>query len=470
MPRPRLEFGGPDGAPLAAAYDAALVNLLDVNTVPYDPSEYDRTGLLANPPGTFVRAGGNYEQPWTRDASVNACRAADLLCPDAARNTLWSVCERQPDGTLLVQQDNQWWDQVIWIVAARDHALVTGDAAFQADAHEAGANTLRLLTSTRFDARFGLYRGPAYFQDGIAGYPSPPYDPANGSSFVLDHPGTAELMCLSTNCLYYAAHLALADLAALSGRPAEATAWRRAGAALRAAVNRWLWSDALSSYGYFRDGGGELAPQQETAGLAFAVLFGVAPPERAAAVLAGMHREPHGVVAVWPPFDRFDAEHPGRHNAIVWPMVTSLWGLAAARRGRTDLLAQALRDLAALAADGHFWEIHHARTGAVDGGWQVGRRWPSEPDQTWSATGYLRLIHSGLFGLAPRPDGVRLAPRLPARWAPVTLHDLPYRDARLTITLTGAGTRIRSCTVDGQAASPVLSGLAGPHRIAIELG
>lgn len=468
MPRPHLTLGGP-GGPLAATYQAALVNLLDVNTVPYDPAVYDRTGLLADPPGTFVRAGGGYQQPWTRDASVNASRAADLLCPAASRNTLWSVCERRPDGTLLVQQDNQWWDQVIWIVAAHDHALVTGDAAFLADAHATASATLRLLTATRFDGRFGLYKGPAYFQDGIAGYPSPPYDPAAGSSFVLDHPGTGELMCLSTNCLYYAAHLAAADLAERTGRAAEAAGWRRAAGALRRAVNRWLWSEQLGSYGYFLDGAGELAPYQETAGLAFAVLFGVAPAGRADAVLAGIHREPYGVVAVWPPFERFDEEHPGRHNAMVWPMVTSLWGLAAARRGRADLLARALEDIARLAAGGHFWELHDARSGAVDGGWQVGRRWPSEPDQTWSATGFLRLIHSGLFGLTPRPDGVRLAPRLPAGWGPVTLHDLPYRDAVLTLTLTGAGTRIRSCTVDGHDAGPVLTGLAGPHRVAVEL-
>jgi glycogen debranching enzyme len=469
MPRPRLDGGGRDGAPLAAAYRSALRNLLDVNTVRYDPAVYDRTGLLADPPGTFVRAGGGYQQPWTRDAAVNACRAADLLDPVAARNTLWAVCERRPDGTLLVQQDNQWWDQVIWIVAAHDHALVTGDAEFLADAHRTGAATLRLLTGDRFDARFGLYRGPAYFQDGIAGYPGPPYDPAVGSSFVLDHPGTDELMCLSTNCLYYAAHLALADLAARAGEPAAAAGYRRAAAGLRAAINDGLWQPAAGSYGYFLDAAGAVAPYQETAGLAFAVLFGVAPPERAAAVLAGIHREPYGVVAVWPPFERFDEEHPGRHNAIVWPMVTALWGLAAARRGRTDLLALALRDVAGLAADGRFWELHHARTGAVDGGWQVGRQWPSEPDQTWSATGYLRLIHSGLFGLVPRPDGLRLAPRLPVGWGPVTLHDLPYRGASLTVTLTGAGSRIRSSTVDGRPARPVLTDLTGPHHIEIDL-
>jgi hypothetical protein len=94
----------------------------------------------------------------------------------------------------------------------------------------------------------------------------------------------------------------------------------------------------------------------------------------------------------------------------------------------------------------------------------------SEPDQTWSATGYLRLIHAGLFGLTPRPGGLRLAPRLPAGWGPVTLRNLPYRDAVLDLTLTGAGTRIRSRTIDGRPTTPVLpANLTGHHRALVEL-
>ncbi len=48
-------------------------------------------------------------------------------------------------------------------------------------------------------------------------------------------------------------------------------------------------------------------------------------------------------------------------------------------------------------------------TGKVDGGWQGGAsghadHFVSQPDQTWSATAYLRLIHEGLFGLTFTDD------------------------------------------------------------------
>ncbi|MFI6080842.1 MGH1-like glycoside hydrolase domain-containing protein [Streptomyces sp. NPDC051217] len=474
--RPRIEFGGSHAreALLGGAYRAALDNLLDINTVPYDPAEYNQTGLMTDPPGVFIRAGGGYEQPWTRDASVNSWNAASLLSPDVARNTLWSVCRRQDDGTLVVQQDNQWWDQIVWVIAARNHYLTTGDRRFVTDAHQAALNTLRLNRDRHFNEEYGLFEGPAFMQDGIAGYPSPPYDPENGSSFVLDHPDTDTMMCLSTNCLYHAAYLACADMSDVVGDRSVAGELRGAAARLRTAIDSHLWRPEADSYGYLIHGSGERVGQLETYqegnGLAFAVLCGVASRARTHALLRTTHRQPRGVVNVYPHFSGFDDERPGRHNVIVWPMTVGMWGHAAAVGGRVDLFGQAVVDIATLQRpDGHFWEIYNAKSGAVDGGWQNERQWESEEDQTWSATGYLRLIHQGLFGMRFEHDGLRFTPSLPAGWGPVTLRDLCYRDMTLDITLTGSGKRVVSTKVDGRRADTVPAGLRGRHHVRIQL-
>ncbi|MFD3523230.1 hypothetical protein [Streptomyces sp. NPDC058653] len=474
--RPRIEFGGSDAheALLGGAYRAALDNLLDINTVPYDPAEYNQTGLMTDPPGVFVRAGGGYEQPWTRDASVNSWNAASLLSPDVARNTLWSVCRRQDDGGLVVQQDNQWWDQIIWAIAARSHYLTTGDRAFVTDAYQAALTTLHLGRERHFNEEYGLFEGPAFMQDGIAGYPSPPYDPENGSSFVLDHPDTDTLMCLSTNCLHHAAYLACADMAEAVGDRSAAGQLRGEAARLRTAIDTRLWRPEAGSYGYFIHGSGERVGQLETYqegnGLAFAVLCGVASRSRTRELLRTTHRQPRGVVNVYPHFSGFDDERPGRHNVIVWPMTVGMWGHAAAVGGRVDLFGQAAVDIATLQRpDGHFWEIYNARTGAVDGGWQNERQWESEPDQTWSATGYLRLIHQGLFGMRFERDGLRLTPSLPPGWGPVTLRDLPYRNMTLDITLTGSGNRPVSTTLNGRRTTTIPPTLRGRHQVGVHL-
>ncbi|GAA1567125.1 MULTISPECIES: MGH1-like glycoside hydrolase domain-containing protein [Kribbella] len=440
---------GVRGENLQVCYAAALHNLLDVNTIPDGGSAY-------------VRAGGGYSDPWTRDAAINAWHAASLLSPEVAGYTLLKVCT---DG--LIAQDIQWWDQIIWVIGARHHRLVTGDTAFGAEAFRIASASLEILRRDRFDASTGLYRGPSLMQDGIAGFPEPPYQPGNPSSFVLDHPGAAELRCLSTNAVYVGALGALEQLAADAGAdPAPYPAQR---AELVAAVNEHLWSDESEQYGYFLGPDG-LDPHQETAGLALAVEFGIAGPERAAGLVAGIHHEPFGVVNVWPHFPRFDADHPGRHNAICWPMVMGLWGYAAARAGQAAEFGRTVDDLVRLfrSSGDELFELYNATTGEVDGGWQVGRQWESLPHQTWSATALLRLVHEGLFGLKFGADGITLRPTVPPSYAGEwSLRSLRYRAATLDITVRGEGTEVRSVHLDGQPqdAPHVPAALSGHHQV-----
>ncbi|MFC5834412.1 MGH1-like glycoside hydrolase domain-containing protein [Nonomuraea insulae] len=430
---------------LMAVYEAALHNLLDINTV-----------------GGIIRAGGGYPAPWTRDASINAWYAASLLSPDAARDTLLAVT-----GGRLVQQDDQWWDQIIWAVAAWNHVLVTGDEDFLARAYPIAMATMEILDKERLDGRYGLYRGGAVMQDGISGYPEPPNDPDIDSSFVLDYPQSHSIMCLSTNAVYVGAHRALARMAAALGddeRPHLARA-----DATSAAVNQWLWREDAGLYGYFLHEDGRLDPHQEASGLAMAILFGVADERRAALIAANTHREPRGVVNVWPHFDRYGPARPGRHNAICWPMVMGVWGDAMARSGHVDRFLETLDDLAGLFGGDGLSEVYNAITGTPDGGWQQGRPWPSEPDQTWSATTMLGLVHHGLFGIRLEPGGMRFSPAVPAHWSDATLNGLRYRDMTLHITVSGGGTAVGSVRLDGREVDLVSATLTGHHDVHITL-
>lgn len=111
---PSLEFANPNSQALfGTAYEAALKNLLQINTISYDPAVYNKSGLM-DPDVGIVRAGGGYPQPWTRDASVNSWNATSLLSPALARNTLWAAVDKDSAGRLQIQQDDQQWDQVIW--------------------------------------------------------------------------------------------------------------------------------------------------------------------------------------------------------------------------------------------------------------------------------------------------------------------------------------------------------------------
>jgi hypothetical protein len=474
--RPGLAFSNPAAqSTLGTAYNAALRNLLDINTVVYDPAVYNGTGLMTNPPGTFVRAGGGYAQPWTRDASINSWNAASLLEPEVATNTLWSVVTRQSNGTLLVQQDNQWWDQVIWIHAAWHHYLVTGDQVFLNNAYQAAVNTLNLRRSNQYNATYGLFRGPSMFNDGIAGYPAPPADATESlGGFVLDYPQTLQMMSLSTNALYYQAYRSAAQMAAALGRPStEIDPLNSSATSLATAINQRLWIPSAGTYGYFLHNSGAVDPSEEGTGLSLVILFGIADAARAASILQRAHIQPHGIVDVYPNFARYSDAQPGRHNNIVWPMVQGYWATAASKYGNEIVFAREVANLARLAnsSAGNFYEIYNAQTGAVDGGWQTGSHWGSQPDQTWSATAYLRMIYNGLFGMNFTTGGLQFQPFLPSGWGDVTLSGVRYRGMTLNISLHGAGNVISSFKLDGATTAnySVPASLTGTHTIDITL-
>lgn len=389
-----------------------------------------------------LRAGGGYPDPWTRDAAINTWQAAAWLCPDVAADTLRAVCE--PDGS-VVADDDQWWDQVIWIVGAHQLAMVTGDADRARSAYDVGVATLHRLDERHLGAD-GLYRGPAVMADGITGYPPELHDPGRAdASFVLDHPAAREVRCLSTNATYVWALRCLGELAAVVG--ADPAPWSARAADLAGRVREAFWIEDEGRFGYLL-ADGVLDSHQEGLGLALAILSGTATPAQARATVSGVVRAPRGLPAVAPHFAGYDDARPGRHGGALWPMIMGVWAEAVAAAGDRAGFGTELDLLAALfdGPEPSFWEVYHPVTGEPDGGWQTGRHWGSEPDQTWSATTFIGTVLYGLAGLRPAWDGLSWHPCLPSGLGDVEL-SLDWRGHRVTLFLSETGPS-RS-TVDG---------------------
>lgn len=478
-PRPTLTFANSTTqSTLGTAYTKALTNLLDTNTVSYDPAVYNSSGLMTDNPQTFIRAGGGYDQPWTRDAAVNTWNAASLLEPRQAANTLWATVVKQSNGQLIVQQDNEQWDQVVWAIGAWNHYLVTGDRNFLTNAYQTATNTLNTRKNQNYNSSYGLFQGPSFFNDGIAGYPAPPADSTEShGGYVGDYPATSTMMALSTNAVYYQAYRSAALMASALDKPAgEISALNAQADSLKAAVNQRLWNPSKGLYGYFLHGNdsmsGQLDQTEEGAGLSFAILFGIASPSQAQSILRNAHLQPYGIVDTYPNYARYSDAKPGRHNLVVWPMVQGYWADAAARSGNQPRFANEVQTLARLAnTSGQFAEIYNAQTGVIDGGWQTGGHWGAAPDQTWSATAYLRMIDNVMFGITFDTGGITFKPTLPAGWGDATLAGVRYRGATLNIALHGAGNVVSSFTLDGTATSShsVPASLTGTHTVDITL-
>ena len=435
-------------------FDAAAENLLCINTVPCDHAVYNSTGLLKG--RLMFRAGGDYDTPWTRDAAVNTWNAGRFLAPDVARDTLLAVCTPDERGLPIIQPDSQKWDRVVWIIGAWQYWLATGDEEFLEIAKGITGRSLAQLKAERCDEKFGLYRGGSFFNDGIAGYPKDLYEPGMDSSFVGDHPKCDGIFCLSTNLLYGEALRIYARM----GGEADWLAFREN---LR---EKFRNPDGSLRYILYPDGRHD--DSKELAGHAFGVLFDVFP----GAVLTHLQREKFGIPSIMPPFGGlFSRERPGRHNNLVWPFLNGFYIRAAAKWGMAEEVERELELMTALFRE-DFREIYSPYDAQPHGGWQIGgdgcrgHLWHSCHDQTWSATGYLGAIISGVFGIEPGEDGLEMRPCVPESLTDSALYDVTVRGRRLDILLHGFGTRIKRMTLDGApTANPIPYEKIGSHQI-----
>ena len=455
IPAPTLEIKGAPVAEFAEAYQLAL-RVMEYNL---------HQGML--------EAGQGYGT-WTRDSSINSWNAASLLIPEIAKRTLWHEVDFTPDGPLI---GGQYWDKVIWILAALHYVQVTGDQPFLKSAYDVSLRTLAAMRSTEYDARTGLFRGPAVYGDGEAAYPAPPFNDEHGDN-VFDYSQAADMEVLSTNSVYYGAYRAAAVMGRkLGAAPQETDDLDKKAANLRDAIQHILWMPNLDRFAYLRDGEGRIDSTQEALGEAFAILLGVGSEQQSNAIVRHASATRWGIACTWPPYPRYrdpTNQNFGRHNGTIWPFINAFWATAAASVGESSVFAKEFLDATQLALrSGDFREMYHPYTGEPYGGVQAGLLWDSVRHQTWSATGYVRMVHEVLFGMHFEDGGIRLQPTIPASLGlrSITLQGVHYRQAVLNITITGAGRRILQCKLDG-AAQPeafIPATLAGKHDVEVVL-
>jgi hypothetical protein len=442
---------------LNQAYELA-VNTVNVNV---------RRGILA--------AGGDYGGEWTRDIAINSWNGVSLLKPEVAEKSLWSVTiNRDTIG-------HQYWDKALWIIAAYNHYMVTGNRVFLKQAYQCSTNTIEQLEKQAFDKQYGLFKGPSVFNDGIAGYPEPVYEPGNRSSSVLDHKSSAQIKCLSTNCVYYGAYATLAKMAAtLNPADAAIALYHTKALALKQNIIKHLYDPATRHFYYLIDQNGNTHKEQEGLGISLCVLFKIAPPQIARQLTSEAVVSKFGITSIYPDFPRYSSSKPGRHNNIIWPMVNGYFALAALSAEDYQNFDHELSSATHLALDQdkgdyNFREIYNPYSGQPDGGFQDNGRpdfhWESCKLQTWSATAYLAMVLKGIIGLDPDEKRLSIHPYLPPSLHFIQLKDVRYRNCLLDISVTGNGKSIKTFTVDGKPNTQfyLSNQLQGHHRVVINM-
>jgi len=418
---------------VVAAYDLAVKTVSD---------NIDENGLIT--------AGGEYGGEWTRDISINTWNCCNLLFPEESVYSLWSVTVN--DGETV---GHQYWDKIIWVTSAWNQYLVLGDVDMLKKAYVCSAATMKELEDSVFDPEYGLFQGPSVFNDGIAGYEEPIPDNPLKRCGSIENSNTEHIKCLSTNDIYYMAYITLEKMANKFGDAEAAAEYAEKAAALRENIRKYLYDAEGAKLNYLVDHLGNVHNFQEGLGYSFAILGGVVTPEEAAELVKNVHVSAHGIPSIYPDFKRFSTERHGRHNNIIWPFVNAFYAEAALAAGdRAEFMFELtnLADLAMNKSNGNFLEIYNPETGLEDGGWQIGRPWHSCYNQTWSATGYVRMLYNGVFGISFEEDGMLVNPdaELMQQAGVESLTALRYRNAVVNIALKPADAKHSGLYLNGK--------------------
>ena len=395
-------------------------------------------------PEGIILAGGAYGGEWTRDCAINSINALNLLRPQVAENSLWSVTnDRRSVG-------HQYWDKIIWVIAAWEHYMVTNDENYLRQIYQCARTTFAELEAQHYNAQYGLFMGPAAFQDGIAGYDEPVYQKGNESTYVLDHDAD-RIMCLSTNCIYYKAYDCIAAMAWKLGITGEI--YNSKAKSLKKAIRKHFYNSKTNSLCYYIDQNGTKHQYTEALGVAFATLYELVSKKEAQKIIRNVYSSKYGVPVVYPSFPRYSESKPGRHNVMVWPHVNMFFAWACAYVDEIDRYYAEITNLAQLVkSSGGFYEIYDPATGKPSGGWQCGRLWDPLPDQTWCATGYVGQILYGVFGVKITPLGLRFRPLGMPNGKECTLRGIPFHGHTINLTVrgNGKGEAPKSVTINGE--------------------
>ncbi len=286
----------------------------------------------------------------------------------------------------------------------------------------------------------------------------------------------------------------MAELARRTRRGRDAGRFDREADRVRRAVNRHGW-DGKWYVRAFDSTGRAVGSRRNSQGRIFAnpqswaVLSGVAPPERALVAMRSVERmmdTPVGIPMMFPAYSRPDPRlgeitrfapyH--HHNGGVWNHLNTWVMLAECRLGRTDraldlyrrifpprLARELERFTAPPYAYGSWTNTPRSRLyGKADLGANTGTT-------AWA----WRVLFEGFCGVRPEYDGLRVDPRMPTTWRWARLKR-PFRNAVYHVAIenpNGVAAGIGAVELDGRRIEGTLipdDGSPGEHHVRVVMG
>ena len=404
-------------------------------------------------PDTTLRTGKEWAGVWTRDVSYSIILSMAYMQPLASKVSLMKKVNANGRIIQDTGSGGAWpvsSDRMIWAVAAYELYKVTGDRSW--------LEYIYPIIRDSFEDDFLTVYAP----DGLV----------KGETSFIDwreqsHPKwmqTADIYqteALNTSLVHAIGLNILSDIAKELGHKDEAKKYAKASEAVAKAINEHLWMKDKGYYGMYLYGRDNLImnPRAETLGESLAILYDIAPADRARSITENNPTTPYGAAIFYPQIK----DMPAYHNNSLWPWVGAMWGLANAKAHNEDGTLQAIgavfRPAALFTTNKENFNLDNGDIATE----------LNSSNMLWCLAGNLALTYRVLFGIHFEKDGLEFAPFVPKALAGTrSLENFPWRDASLDITISGYGDKIKSFRLNGQEHAPLLPPtLKGKNKVEI---
>ena len=400
-------------------------------------------------PDTTLRTGAAWGGVWTRDVSYSIILSMAYMQPEASKVSLMKKVD--PMGRIIQDTGSggAWpvsTDREIWSIAAYEVYKATGDRQWLEYIYPIIKRSLDTDALVTRDKATGLVKGETSFIDWRQqSYPR-----------WMQTANIAESEALGTSAVHCRALQVLSEIASELGHKDEAARYAADADKIAEAINRELWLDDKGYYGMYLYGGDNLImnPRAETLGESLAILWDIAPDDRARSITENNPTTPFGVGIFFPQI----GDMPPYHNNALWPWVASYWAMANAKAGNEAGVVEAIGSVVRPAA----LFCTNKENFVLDNG-DIATELNSS-NMLWCLAGNIALTHKILFGINFERDGLEFRPFVPrALAAERSLKGFKYRDAVLDINIKGSGNEIKSFTVNGKPSKPFIPANAKGH-------
>jgi glycogen debranching enzyme len=407
-------------------------------------------------------AGKEWRGIWTRDVSYAGQLSLAYYFPDQVKTSLRA--KLNPEGRIIQDTGTGGaWpissDRFVWILAAWEVYLATGDEAWLEEIKGPALSSLKEDILWNRDPVSGMLLGETSFED----WREQTYPPWMSPADI--HASQA----LSTNLIFKRA-LEIGLAMGEADREIR-NSWPDLIQRLDANIINHFWNEELAAPSAYVINAPAWLPASHRSALgeSLGILFSERFQPVAQQLVATYPRTPYGT-----PVISHQLPHaPPYHNQTIWPFVEAYALLAAKEAGNQRAYAHSFNGLIRAAAlfQSHRENYHYAS---------------GRPDQTeinsdrqlWSIAGWLGAITKGLFGMDMVYNfdhsafELQLKPNNPFQWGEFKIEDLIIRNTPVSISLKGSGSHVLSILVNGSAipadASIPLEGRA--LQIEISLG